>query len=1027
MSSRKSLLITALCLLCISNVSSAVMCHRLKSLSAGESHTLGLADDKSLWACGGDNYYENGYQLGLGSGVTQSLTLKQVKGENGVGYLGNIVTYDAGWGHSLAADVNGTIWSWGYDAVGQLGNGPGQQDSAEPNKVKGFGGVDFLNHIVYVSAGRSGTHSLAVDSNGYVYAWGNNNYGQCGDGYTGGQRDYPVLVWDSNSQTTGRYLGDETHVIAVDAGMNHSLALDANGHVWHWGRYSSTVAYPEKVKTSSGEVLSNIVQISSYDHSVAVDINGNVWEWTSSNGAYKVHGVEMGTTYLENIVEVSAGYGYPTYSGYSMARTIYGYVLVWNAGQNAYPEYVTDGEMETKSGLLEGIISINAGYYDHKLAVCENGFGWAWGTNNSYGQFGVGDDDPHPEPTQMLCTEDPNSIILTKTDDVNDANCVLPGDYITYTITYDANGNGDANVVITDYLPEEVTYLDVEIGEPFFLICNYDEERHVFIWDIGDVGPNETNSIGIIVQVNNLAEPLGELRNRAILEGDTSFDVAEITTPVCCWNPGVIYVDCDRWGGANTGMSWENAYRDLNDALARARHGCGSEIWVAAGTYRRPIQQGESATFELVSGIPVYGHFAGNETSINQRNLRNPNNETILTGLLDNYPTYAFNVVTASNVSAETILDGFAITEGSQAGINITGGSPTISSCNIRANLWHGICSGESHVTVSNCTIADNGYDGINIPQTFVAKTVKVKDNFIHNNGTNGTGSGINISFYYTVYPQVTIRNNTILNNAGTGILLSLASSSPAIVTNNIIWGNNTQISGAATVTYCCVQGGYTGANNTSHDPCFINALTDPNDYHLGPASVYCIDKGKPNSTEPNETDLDGEDRVMDGDYNNTFIVDIGADEHFFPRADFNRDGIVNFFDYAIFAFAWGEPNSDVNLAGDIDIEMDDLAAFCADWLWIAPWSDLYETLMSQADSGMNMFIAEQSMAVEADMLESSEMSLSFDEQLVPAESPDIVRLIDWLDDAWLAGEITEALTEQEYLDFRQSLADSAE
>ena len=629
-------------------------------------------------------------------------------------------------------------------------------------------------------------------------------------------------------------------------------------------------------------------------------------------------------------------------------------------------------------------------------------------------------------PTGMWVGDDveykPPNLILTKTTDVAPGDCNEPNDIITYTITYNGNGHSDTNVVITDYLPEEITFLDVEIAEPYFLIFRYDPERHAVIWEIGDVGPNDTNSIGIIVQVNNLAEPEGALINTCKIEGDSSYNFVEVNTPVCSWNPGVIYVDCDRWTGALTGMSWENAYIYLQDALDRASHGCGSEIWVAEGTYKP-----SGATFQLVNGIPVYGHFAGNETSINQRNLHNPNNETILTGLLDDYPTYADYVVTATNVNAATILDGFSITQGYYSGITITGGSPTISNCNIRANLGHGLCSSESHVTVSNCTIADNGYDGINIPQTLVAKTVKVKDNFIHNNGTNGTGSGINITFYYTVYPQVTIRNNTILNNAGTGILLSLASSSPAIVTNNIIWGNNTQISGAATVTYCCVQGGYTGANNTSHDPCFINALTDPNDYHLGPASVYCIDKGKPNSTEPNETDLDGEDRVMDGDYNNTFIVDIGADEHFFPRADFNRDGIVNFFDYAIFAFAWGEPNSDVNLAGDIDIEMDDLAAFCADWLWIAPWSDLYETLMSQADSGMNMFIAEQSMAVEADMLESSEMSLSFDEQLVPAESPDIVRLIDWLDDAWLAGEITEALTEQEYLDFRQSLADSAE
>ena len=59
---------------------------------------------------------------------------------------------------------------------------------------------------------------------------------------------------DSNSQTIGRYLGDETRVIAVDAGMYHSLALDVNGHVYHWGKDSQNENYPEKVKTSGGEV-----------------------------------------------------------------------------------------------------------------------------------------------------------------------------------------------------------------------------------------------------------------------------------------------------------------------------------------------------------------------------------------------------------------------------------------------------------------------------------------------------------------------------------------------------------------------------------------------------------------------------------------------------------------------------------------------------------------------------------------------------------------------------------------------------
>jgi uncharacterized repeat protein (TIGR01451 family) len=1008
MLSVKSLLATALCLLFISNISNAVMCARLKSVSAGEDHTLALMDDNTLWACGGSN---GDYQLGIGGNAYNVLSLQQVKGENGVGFLRNVVSFDAGWYHSLAADTNGVCYSWGKNTSGQLGGGsPSIVPYWDvPREVNGVGGVGHLPHIVYVSAGRSGTHSLAVDSNGYVYAWGNNYYGQCGDGNTGGRRDYPVLVLDSNSQTTGRYLGDETHVIAVDAGMYHSLALDANGHVWHWGRYSQSGNYPEKVKTSSGEVLSNIVQISSCYYSIAVDSNDNVWEWDYSDSAYKVPGGEMGTSYLEDIVEVSAGYNYPD----SMARTIYGYVLVWSAGQNAYPEYVTDGEMETKSGLVEGIISINAGYYDHKLAVCENGFGWAWGTNNSYGQFGVGDDNQHPEPTQMLCTEDPNSILLTKTDEIqgSDPNCALPGDVITYTITYDANGHSDSNVVITDYLPEEVTYLDVEIEEPFFLICNYDEEQHVFVWDIGDVGPNETNSIGIIVQVNNLAEPLGELRNRAILEGDTSFNVAEITTPVCCWDPGVIYVDSDRWGGANTGMSWDNAYRDLNDALSRARHGCGSEIWVAEGTYK-PKPSG--ATFQLVNGIPVYGHFAGNETSINQRNLHNPNNETILTGLLNDYPIYAYYVVTASNVGAATILDGFTITEGYDSGIAVTGNGPTITNCIIHNN-GAGISGNNANLKVNHCIISDNSGNGVHITNSNPV-SMTFTNNHIHNN----QASGIYIyEYYYPGSSQITIRNNTITRNTGYGIyVVSIVQPN---ITNCIVWGNSNDLAG------CTASYSWLDANG---DPCFMNT-NEPNEYHLGPNSP-CIDTGDPCFIDFNETDIDGECRIMFG--KTALRVDIGADENYWSRADYNRDEVVNFIDYAKLAGAWRTVNPAYSLDGDTDVDINDLAVFCDDWLWLAPWSELYETLMSQGGDGMAM----QSMADETTIpelleltpqpaAESADLSAPYVEPAVETKADMIERLVNWLDDVWLTGGLSDIMTEQEYLAFRQAIAESVE
>jgi len=117
MLSKRTLLILSVLSLLISNVSMAVMCAKLEKVSAGEDHSLALMDDNTLWACGGKI---DCYQLGLGGNVYAILSLKQVLGENGVGFLEDVVTFDAGWFHSLAADSNGTLWSWGTNTHGQL-------------------------------------------------------------------------------------------------------------------------------------------------------------------------------------------------------------------------------------------------------------------------------------------------------------------------------------------------------------------------------------------------------------------------------------------------------------------------------------------------------------------------------------------------------------------------------------------------------------------------------------------------------------------------------------------------------------------------------------------------------------------------------------------------------------------------------------------------------------------------------------------------------------------------------------------
>ncbi|MEK7778442.1 MAG: RCC1 repeat-containing protein, partial [Chloroflexota bacterium] len=92
----------------------------------------------------------------------------------------------AGQAHSLALKIDETVWAWGHNAYGQLGNAPGGMP-ASPIPVK----VSGLTDVKAVAAG--GGHSLALKSDGSVWAWGYNYYGQLGD-TTPTNRFVPVMV-----------------------------------------------------------------------------------------------------------------------------------------------------------------------------------------------------------------------------------------------------------------------------------------------------------------------------------------------------------------------------------------------------------------------------------------------------------------------------------------------------------------------------------------------------------------------------------------------------------------------------------------------------------------------------------------------------------------------------------------------------------------------------------------------------------------------------------------------------------------
>ncbi|MCA9250516.1 MAG: right-handed parallel beta-helix repeat-containing protein [Phycisphaerae bacterium] len=172
----------------------------------------------------------------------------------------------------------------------------------------------------------------------------------------------------------------------------------------------------------------------------------------------------------------------------------------------------------------------------------------------------------------------------------------------------------------------------------------------------------------------------------------------------------VLYVDDDAIAGANDGSSWADAYVYLQDALLDAStNGVTSQIWVAAGTYK-PDQGGwqtpgdRSATFQLQSGLVIYGGFVGNESVLSQRD--HESNVTILSGDLfgDDLPDFgndgenSLHVVTGSGTDATAMLSGFVVTAGNAnspsnyygGGMYNESGSPTLEHCRFQHNFADG-------------------------------------------------------------------------------------------------------------------------------------------------------------------------------------------------------------------------------------------------------------------------------------------------------------------------------------------------
>lgn len=245
------------------------------AIAAGSAFSLALRGDGSVWAWGLNTLG----QLGIGSASTTP-----VANPVQVQQLTGVTAIAAGQTFGLALKDDGTVWGWGDNSTSQLGNGlSGTTPVTIPVQVQGLDGVTAIAagglHEISVP---SGYYSMALRNDGTVWAWGDNIFGELGNGSaTSSTAPVPTPVQVKNL----------TEVTAIATGQNQNLALRNDGTIWSWG----TNLNGELENGTSGVTFNSTpAQITSFSQvviavsagqqfSLAVLNDGTVWGWGNND------------------------------------------------------------------------------------------------------------------------------------------------------------------------------------------------------------------------------------------------------------------------------------------------------------------------------------------------------------------------------------------------------------------------------------------------------------------------------------------------------------------------------------------------------------------------------------------------------------------------------------------------------------------------------------------------------------------------------------------------------------------------
>ncbi|MDD5726033.1 MAG: hypothetical protein PHC53_01310 [Patescibacteria group bacterium] len=359
------------------------------TISVGQKHTCAIKTDGTLWCWGNNNYGEVGN--GLIGQIVPTPTLVQGLGSD-------VLKVSAGGYGTCAIKTDGTLWCWGANDSGQLGIGTTDGETCFdrtckplPQKIDSFG-----TDVVEVSVGNN--FSCAIKTDGTLWCWGWNSWGQVGTGTQTNHEPSPLQVTAMG-----------TNVVQVSTGYAHTCAVKTDGTLWCWGHnHDGEIGLGSIIWKCNGwgcELIpvqvsalgSNVAQaFATFLHTCARKTDGTVWCWGTNPygqigdgtiGGDPKCGCQPTPSQVSLLgtqaADLSAG------MGHACARKNDGTLWCWGSG------VVGDG---TLTGALtpvqvavlnSDVAGFSAGGDNNTCAIKTNSTLWCWGDNTD-GQIGNG-------------------------------------------------------------------------------------------------------------------------------------------------------------------------------------------------------------------------------------------------------------------------------------------------------------------------------------------------------------------------------------------------------------------------------------------------------------------------------------------------------------------------------------------------------------------------------------------------------------------------------------------------------------